>query len=119
MTDKIHLVDIRIAAEKMAAAASAAYWATDDDRCKFLVEAARKALIAAGAAMGHSIDLSRIDALEGFIEYVRDFKPEALPGWARARYRQEEGDDLMLLAEFEAIQAYAETLFPATKKEKK
>jgi hypothetical protein len=118
MTNRIDLVDIRIAAEKMSAAASAAYWATDEDRREYLVIEARTALIAAADAMGVVIiERARHDALLGFIEEVRDFKPTIIIG--RAHDPQNDVDDLMTLEEFASMRADAATLFPATKKEKK
>jgi hypothetical protein len=48
------------------------------------------------------------DALLGFIEEVRDHKPEVISG--RRRDPQDDTDDLMPLPEFEAFQADAEKL---------
>jgi hypothetical protein len=48
------------------------------------------------------------DALIGFVEEVRDHKPEVISG--RRRDPQDDTDDLMPLPEFEAFQADAEKL---------
>jgi hypothetical protein len=49
-----------------------------------------------------------LDALIGFVEEVRDHKPEVISG--RRRDPQDDTDDLMPLDEFEAFQADAEAL---------
>jgi hypothetical protein len=49
-----------------------------------------------------------LDALIGFVEDVRDHKPEVISG--RRRDPQDDTDDLMPLDEFEAFQADAEAL---------
>lgn len=49
-----------------------------------------------------------LDALIGFVEEVRDHKPEVISG--RRRDPQDDTDDLMPLNEFEVFQADAEAL---------
>lgn len=56
---------------------------------------------------GHPLP-PRLDALIGFIEELRDHRPEVISG--RRRDPQNDQDDLMPLGEFEAFQADAETL---------
>ncbi len=67
-----------------------------------------KPVAEAMAAAFNAASVPGYDALIGFIEEVRDHRPDVISG--RRRDPQDDTDDLMPLPEFEAFQADAEKL---------